>query len=249
VPYALPNAYELARERLSLLEETYDPASIRRAEALGVGDGWRCLDAGAGGGSFARWMANRGADVVAADIDVRHLEGGPFEVRPIDLRTDRIEPSAFDLVHTRIVLLHIPERDEILARLAAAVRPGGVLLIEEDEIYPVLATATGAYREAWQAFHGRMVSAGLDADWARGLPERIEALGFEGVDAELAGQFFRGGSAPARFWSLTWEQARPEMLAQGAPPEVVDAGRAALEDPAHWYHGPVRVITWGRRSH
>jgi 2-polyprenyl-3-methyl-5-hydroxy-6-metoxy-1,4-benzoquinol methylase len=75
--YAFPNTWQLARRRLALLEATYDPASFRRAEALGVAQGWRCLDAGAGHGSFARWLAARvgdGGTVVAADLEVRLLE-------------------------------------------------------------------------------------------------------------------------------------------------------------------------------
>jgi hypothetical protein len=28
--------------------------------------------------------------------------------------------------------------------------------------------------------------------------------------------------------------------------ESVEAGQAALADPARWFHGPVRVGAWGR---
>ena len=251
--YALSNAWELARERLSLLEATYDPASFRRAEALGIQPGWRCLDAGAGGGSFARWLASRVGEtgsVLAVDLDVtqlEQLEAPGVEVRQMDLVTDELPCDAFDLVHTRIVLLHVPERDAVLARLAAAVRPGGLLLVEEDDIHPVPATAEGAYLEAWQAFEAMMRSAGTNPEWARRLPERLAALGLADVDAGLDGQLFRGGSAPARFWSLTWLQVRERIIAMGVPAETVDAGRAVLEDPARWYYGPVRVVAWGRR--
>jgi ubiquinone/menaquinone biosynthesis C-methylase UbiE len=249
--YALPNAWELADRRLALLEASHDAASIRRAEALGVGPGWHCLDAGAGHGSFARWLSSRVGEsgrVVAADLDVRLLEEIPgIEVRQLDLAADELPRDAFDLVHTRLVLIHVPARDEVLPRLAAAVRPGGVLLVEEDDIHPVTATATGAYHEAWMAFLRMTEAAGLDAEWARDLPERLGALDLEDVDAELDGQLFRGGSEPARFWSLTWLQARERMIAMGTPGEVVDAGRAVLEDPARWFHGPAKVIAWGRR--
>jgi hypothetical protein len=118
--YALPNAAELARQRLAALEQSYDPASFRRAEALGVGPGWTCLDVGAGGGSVARWLADRvgpSGRVVATDLDVRFL-GPPLEVREIDVRTGELEPAAYDLVHTRLVLLHIPEREQVLTRPA-----------------------------------------------------------------------------------------------------------------------------------
>lgn len=100
--YAPPNAWEQARRRLALLEACHDPASIRRAEALGVGGGWHCLDAGAGGGSFARWLARRVGDtgsVVAVDLDVRLLEHATtpgLEVRRLDLVADELPRDAFD---------------------------------------------------------------------------------------------------------------------------------------------------------
>lgn len=72
--YTFPNAWELAPRRLELLEACHDPGSFRRAAALGVGPGSRCLDAGAGGGSFARWLADRTGDVLAVDIDIRLVE-------------------------------------------------------------------------------------------------------------------------------------------------------------------------------
>jgi uncharacterized protein YbjT (DUF2867 family) len=70
----------------------------------------------------------------------------------------------FDFVHTRLVLIHVPERDAVLRRLADALRPGGVLLVEEDDIYP-LATTKGAYREAWDAVLELSGAAGLDGEW------------------------------------------------------------------------------------
>jgi SAM-dependent methyltransferase len=247
--YAFPNAWELAQRRLELLEACHDPSSFRRAERLGVGgSGWRCLDVGAGHGSFARWLAGRvgeGGSVVAADLDVRLLERiemPRLEVRRMDVVRDPLEQGAFDFVHTRLLLIHLPSRFEVLARLAAALRPGGVLMIEEDDVYPVWGTATGAYREGWKAFLAATGAAGVDAEWARTLPERLEALGLAGVDGEVHAQFFRGGSEPAQFWSLTWLQLRDRM-----PAEVVERGLDALEDETRWYHGPAKVIAWGRR--
>jgi SAM-dependent methyltransferase len=248
--YALPNDWELARRRLALLEACHDPATFRRAEALGVGPGWRCFEAGAGHGSVARWLASRVGEsgaVVAADLDVRLLEEiDGLEVRRMDLAADELPVAAYDFVHTRLVLIHLPSREEVLARLAAAVRPGGVLMVEEDDIHPVLATADGAYFEAWQAFLAFMEQAGVDAEWARGLPERLTAHGLVDTGAEVDGQIFPGGSEAAQFWSLTWLQTREDVVAHGIPRDIVDAGRAALEDRGRWFHGPAKVVAWGR---
>jgi SAM-dependent methyltransferase len=246
--YAFPNAWALARRRLELLEACHDPSSVRHAEPLGVGPGWRCLDAGAGGGSFARWLASRvgeSGSVVAADIDTRLIEdlAAPnLEVRQMDLTTDELEIGEFDLVHTRLFLIHVPAREQVLRRLVAALRPGGILMVEEDDVYPILGTATGDYRAGWDAFLAVTSEAGVDPVWARVLPERLDQLGLHGVDAAVDTQFFRGGSAPAEFWSLTWLQVRDR-----ADADAIDRGRAALADTARWHHGPAKLIVWGRR--
>jgi SAM-dependent methyltransferase len=251
--YGLPNDWAQAERRFQLLAAVHDAASQRRAAALGVGPGWRCLDAGAGQGSFARWLATtvggRG-HVVAADLDVTlmaDLDAPNVEVRQMDLTTDELPGDAFDLVHTRLALIHIAARDDLIGRLAAAVRPGGVLLVEEDDIYPVTATAAGAYRTAWDVFLQTMDTGGTHPEWARDIPARLGALGLVDVETEVSAQLFRGGSDPARFWSLTWLQARERAEAIGADVVALDRGRAILEDPVRWFHGPAMIAAWGRR--
>jgi ubiquinone/menaquinone biosynthesis C-methylase UbiE len=77
--YVLPRwgAEDIERERLALLERYHDPLTSRQLDAIGVGQGWRCLDVGAGGGSVTRLLAERIGDtgsVLATDLDPRLLE-------------------------------------------------------------------------------------------------------------------------------------------------------------------------------
>ena len=46
--YVLDNTWENELDRLRLLESVWDPGTISRLSALGVGAGWRCLELGAG---------------------------------------------------------------------------------------------------------------------------------------------------------------------------------------------------------
>ena len=108
--------------------------------------------------------------------------------------------------------------NNLLRRLCAALRPGGIVMVEDLDAFPVLATATGAYREAWLAVIQACRAAGLDMGWARDLPSRLRRPGLAGIGAEADVPLFRGGSDHARFWSLTWQQVRDRVIAAGERP-------------------------------
>src|SRR4051794_22730767 len=133
--YALDPAWHAERERLDSLTSLYDARTLRLCEQLGLTAGWHCLDAGAGTGSLATALAERGGptgSVTALDSDARFLvPRESLTVVESDLTNTNLPIGRFELVHARLVLEHLPERDQVLAKLAAAVRPGGWLLIED----------------------------------------------------------------------------------------------------------------------
>lgn len=250
--YTLPNEWDFANERLALLGAAYDPESIALAQRLGVGAGWRCLEAGAGGGSFARWLCSAtlpGGRVLAVDADPRHLTDLPDrggEVARIDLVHDELPEGAFDFVHTRFVLLHIAHRDIVLERLARALAPGGVLLLEEGDGLGVLDEMPGAFGEVWRAFARSTETAGANQSWARNLPTHLAALGLVDVQADAQIPLFRGGSPVARMWNLTWTQVHDTLVALGVSHEVIADAQAELEDEQRWLYAPPTVRAWGR---
>jgi 2-polyprenyl-3-methyl-5-hydroxy-6-metoxy-1,4-benzoquinol methylase len=98
-------------ERLSLLEQLYDPASRRRRSL--VQPGWRCLEIGAGRGSMAVWLAEQvgpAGQVVATDIDTRYLQRldvpnlEALEHNILEDSLDVLGPGSFDLVCSRLML-------------------------------------------------------------------------------------------------------------------------------------------------
>ena len=119
-------------ERLTLLEQIFDPLSRRRRDM--VQPGWRCLEVGAGRGSMAVWLAEQvgpSGHVVATDIDVGYLEQldlPNLEVVQHDIREDSLEPLdpvSFDLVSSRLMLFHFVGRQETaITRMAAFANRG-----------------------------------------------------------------------------------------------------------------------------
>ncbi len=126
--------------RLEAVAALTDPATIRYLEQIGVGEGWTCAEVGAGAGSIARWLSNRVGHfgtVHAIDIETSYMDGlsAPnLEVRQQDITTTPLEEGAYDLVHAKILLMHLADRERILGEFAKALKPGGHLLVEEADI-------------------------------------------------------------------------------------------------------------------
>ena len=191
------------------MESLWDPGSEALLVELGVGAGWRCLEVGAGGGSMARWMAGRGAHVTAVDIDTRFIEqlaSDRIEVRRVDVRTDALPQSAFDLVHARLVLEHLADRRQILDRLAATLRPGGWIMIEDYDwsCFGFEGEEPGRGRRGGHGLYG---SAGFDRDYGRRIVADMEDAGFTDVRGE--GRARWSAHAPGfDFFRLSFESLR-----------------------------------------
>src|SRR5438309_9955657 len=142
MPYLFTHEDKAERERLAAIEAGLDPLTIECLEKIGVGEGWRCLEIGAGGGSIAEWLCGRvgpSGKVVATDLQTKFLEAieaSNLEVRKHDITKRDLEQETFDLVSARKVLEHLPEPTQALSRSAAAVRPGGWLLVEDTDLAP-----------------------------------------------------------------------------------------------------------------
>jgi ubiquinone/menaquinone biosynthesis C-methylase UbiE len=56
-PYIFDDASTLEYQRLDLMSKILDPWTRGYLTALGVGEGWRCLELGGGNGSIAEWLS------------------------------------------------------------------------------------------------------------------------------------------------------------------------------------------------
>lgn len=243
-----------ALRRFQALEGMADHITLRRIEELGIKEGWRCLEVGCGSGSIARWMSYRVAPhghVLAVDEDTRFVAGaaGPsLEVHQRDLPTLRPPEKSFELVHSRMVLQHLAEREELVERLAASLKPGGWLLLEEMETFSLFQNDTPPFLQVVESMHALERAAGTAVDWARTLPRTFQRLGLRNVSAEGEMLYFSGGTPTAEFHRLTGEQHWPyaekmRLLTR----EQFDQYSERLRDPNAWFYGPTLFGVWGQR--
>ena len=246
---------ELERSRLQLLAEVHDPLTARQLDAIGVGEGWRCLDVGAGGGAVTRMLAERvgpTGSVLAIDLDTSLLEGladDRVQVRRQDLLAAELPRDAFDLVHARLVLMHLPSRLEALRRLVHAARPGGWVAAMDPDFGTVeLSPGSRAWQRTWSAYFDAVIAGGWDPRYGARLCDDLRAIGLTEVQAEHVGSRGPGGSTRARLLSLTLERVRERLIAFGAAGEEIDEARLALENPSNTFSSPMTCVARGRRS-
>ncbi len=252
--YLLENAWHRSRERLVLQEQFADPATQRRIAALGSMCGWHCLEVGAGAGSIAQWLCSRvGRDgrVLAIDLDIRflaHLREPGLQVRQADIVSAELPERAFDLIHTRLLLLHLPEREAVVRKLVRSLKQGGWLLLEERELALIRHVTTPSYAAAWAALEAVMRAGGVDPSWAHEMPNLLEREGLVDVGAEGEFPLFTGGSPMARVFCITWEQMRERMVASGliGNDDLTRAMQSLLHG-TDWLVAPPIFAAWGRR--
>jgi SAM-dependent methyltransferase len=251
--YALDNSSDWAKRRLSLLEQYLDPMTQRRIASLGIRAGWRCLEVGAGGGSVAVWLCEQTGPtgrVVATDINIRLLEDVDLpnlEVLEHDISADPLPEGGFDLVHARWLLHHLREPEPAISRMIDALRPGGWLLLEEVDFFPIHTSASQLYVDFMIALTGNVVKAsGRDCFWARTLPQLVAGMGLRQVGGEGDFPVLQGGSPVAELFSLTAEQMRERMIESGElSADQLDQALALLKSPDFWALGGAGVAVWG----
>jgi len=220
--YAYDQGWKDERARLAGIEALWDPGTRAVLGANGAVAGASVLEAGAGGGSVVEWLAEQVGPtgrVVAVDIDVRFVEpltSATVEVMKADLVTDELPEAAFDLVHSRMVLEHLAERDKVLDRLVRALKPGGTLVIEDYDWTPFgFDSADDADTRAVEGILGLMSAMGYDREYGRKLVGALAARGLEAVHGEGRSLVIDQEHPGFAFFRLSFEQIIPVAVESG----------------------------------
>jgi len=128
---------------------------IRLFDKLGARPGHRLLDLGCGCGEKAAFLRDRLAlDVTGLEPNRTAAERARtvFKVPTINdfFPTAAIEPGSFDLVYFNHVIEHVPEPVQLLNAISDALKPGGWLIGETENITSPSAKLFGRY---WSLCH------------------------------------------------------------------------------------------------
>ncbi|MCS0603317.1 methyltransferase domain-containing protein [Streptomyces sp. LP11] len=258
--YLLDNQQSEAGRRFDAFATLFDPTTFRHIEGLGIEPGWRCWEVGAGGTSVVSWLATRvgpAGRIVATDIDTSRLTPAarpPVDVRVHDVGVEEPPGEGFDLVHARLVLVHVPDRERALRSMIQALRPGGRLLIEDADpaLQPLICPDEHGPEQRLanrlrQGFRSLLAERGADLAYGRKLPRLLRDAGLRDVRADA--YFPVTSPACTALEAATVRQIRERLVTAGlATDEEIDQHLANVEGGGMDLATAPMISAWGRRE-
>jgi 2-polyprenyl-3-methyl-5-hydroxy-6-metoxy-1,4-benzoquinol methylase len=250
------------RERLRIIARILQPSTLSLMGCVGLTTGMACLDAGCGGGDvsfeLARLIGPRGRvlglDFDTAKVDLATREAaeqrlGNVEFQHADIFEKELAPE-FDAVYTRFLLTHLRHPAEALARMRAALRPGGVVIVEDIDFaahfcYP----HSSAFNRYMELYIQVVQRRGGDPYIGPRLPELLLDAGFERVQLQIIQPAGLDGEVKL-IAPLTMENIVDAVVAEGLASRaetdhVIEELYALAQNPRTVVSLPRIVQAWG----
>jgi SAM-dependent methyltransferase len=252
--------------RLLRQADELTPESQVLLDRTGLRPGQAAVDLGCGPRGVLELLAAQvspGGRVVGVDADPEHvamaaafaaerrLDG--VEVMAADARRTGLPSGSFDLVHTRTLLINVPEPVQVVAEMVRLARPGGqVACLEPDTEYALCYPPHPAITRISEIFPVVFARNGADPHIGRRVPELFRQAGLQDVDVEATVRVYPKGHSRRTILLDLVHSMRPQVLelglARGAELDELDAAaRAHLDDPHTVVMSHPFFLVWGRK--
>lgn len=242
------------------------PESQALLDRAGLRPGQAAVDLGCGPRGVLELLAARvspGGRVVGIDADPAHvamaagfaaergLDG--VEVMTADARRTGLPSGSFDLVHTRTLLVNVPEPARVVAEMVRLARPGGqVASLEPDCEYELCYPPHPAITRIREIFPVVFARNGADPQVARRVPELFRQAALADVEVEATVRVYPKGHSRRTILLDLVQSMRPQVLelglASGVELDELDAtARAHLDNPHTVVMSHPFFLTWGRK--
>jgi SAM-dependent methyltransferase len=204
-----------------------------------------------------------GGRVIGVDADPAHvamaagfaaergLDG--VEVTEADARCTGLPSGSFDLVHTRTLLVNVPEPARVVAEMVRLVRPGGLVAsLEPDCEFDICYPPHPAIARMREIFPVVFARNGADPQIGRRVPELFREAGLTDVEVEATVPVFPKGHSRRTILLDLVRSMRPQVLELGLAgaaelDELDTAARAHLDDPHTLVMSNPFFLAWGRK--
>ena len=254
------------RERLLRQGELFNAQARQLLDRIAVQPGWRALEVGCGPLGILDQLAERvgpSGSVVGLDNDPQMRDWARLSISERELRNVEIVPGdadgtglprdSFDFAHARLVLLNVANCGDVADEMAALVRPGGIVALQDldwvswicEPAHPAwdrLVSVTAQVREA----HG------LDVYIGRRMPALLRSAGLTNVGVQAFSPVWQPGDLFQYLLINFAELHREKIVAAGllSDQEMTDLGeslRTHLDHPETIVVHPLLFQAWGQK--
>jgi ubiquinone/menaquinone biosynthesis C-methylase UbiE len=247
-------AQQLAEEARWLFDQLDLPHGARVIE-LGCGP-QGCLDllaerVGPQGTVVGLERSEEAVQLARQFVADHHL--GNVEVLHGDARATGLPRASFDLATARLVLVNVPEPEQIVAEMVALVRPGGVVALHEaDSVTNLCDPPLPAWSRLMEARETYARMHGIDSFVGRRVPRLLRAAGLVEVQTQPRIHVYPPGHGRRMLHVQFAENLRERLLAFGLLAEaeltdLVEAVTRHLEDPDTLVVSHLYFQVWGRK--
>ena len=257
---------ETELNRLRAQAEEYDEQARWLLDTVGIRPGSRALDVGCGPIGILRLlseMVGPSGEVVGLEREHRFVELARYEIERLGLQNVQVieadalssglESESFDLVHERLVLVNVPEREALLAEMLRLTAPGGFVALEDiDNVSWLCEPAHPSWDALLAVFHQAFRAGGGDPFVGRRLPSLLRDTSANDVQARLWAELPRPNQYRRTHLLSLVNSIRERILQMNLMSESeLDAHRQALvqhlADPNTVVVEKLLMQCWGRK--
>jgi SAM-dependent methyltransferase len=251
------------RQRMDLLAEVRWPATERLLDSLELREGARCVDVGCGGGHVTVELARRvgptgfaiGIDLDEALLEVARRDAAAIGLGNVTFRVSAAEDlveTDLDLAYSRLLLMHLRDPARVIDLMSAALRPGGVMALEDASFAGCFTYPSCASFDRWVDWNQQTVRAnGGDPELGLRLPTMLRSAGLTLAGVRVVQDGFVDGPRK-QLQQMSMSKQRAAVLAAGVVgADEYDAAhaevRAFADDPTTLMAGLRVIQAWARR--
>ena len=263
-PYLL--GYRQAeQERLERQAHELAHDSERLFDQIGVRDGWRVVEIGCGPRGCLDLLSERvGATgkVIGVERSAEHVQRAQHfavethltnvQVLQADARNTGLPERAFDLATARLVLVNVPEPEQLVAEMVRLIRPGGVVALDEPDANTTRCDPPHpAQTRLLQVLNTYAEMNGIDRSIGLRVPRMLREAGLADVRVNPVIHVFPPAHARRTLLLELVENTRDRILDKGLIGEaelneLTAALKRHLEDPGTLVISSVYIQAWGR---
>lgn len=236
-------------------------------DEIEIRPGSRVLDIGCGPMGILNLLSDRvrpHGEVIGVEREARFVETARSELTKRGLNNVKViqadalktglEKNSFDLVHERLVLINVPEREALLAEMLSLLRPGGTVALENnDNISWLCHPEHPSWKILRDAFFTAFHANGGDLFVGRRLPGLLRAAGVQDVQVKVHIDVVKPGSHRRTHLFSLLDSLHDKIIALGLLSEQElaihrEALRGHLENSDTVIIDKLHVQAWGRKA-